>query len=47
VGGSSSSTSRPIPERVMHELAAAGYALTGQFEFLPRQYGLIFKKRDS
>ena len=35
------------PERVMHELAAAGYALTEKFEFLPRQYGLIFKKRDS
>ena len=34
------------PERVMHELAAAGYALTEKFEFLPRQYGLIFKKRD-
>ena len=35
------------PERVTHELAAAGYALTDKFEFLPRQYGLIFKKRDS
>ena len=35
------------PERVMHELAGAGYALTEKFEFLPRQYGLIFKKRDS
>jgi SAM-dependent methyltransferase len=34
------------PERVMHEPAAAGYALTEKFEFLPRQYGLIFKKRD-
>ena len=35
------------PERVTHELAAAGYALTEKFEFLPRQYGLMFKKRDS
>jgi SAM-dependent methyltransferase len=35
------------PERVTHELAAAGYALTETLEFLPRQYGLIFKKRDS
>jgi len=35
------------PERVTHELAAAGYALTEKFEFLPRQYGLIFRKRDS
>jgi SAM-dependent methyltransferase len=35
------------PERVTQELAAAGYALTGKLEFLPRQYGLIFKKRDS
>jgi SAM-dependent methyltransferase len=38
---------RIAPERVTHELAAAGYALTEKFEFLPRQYGLIFKKRDS
>jgi len=35
------------PERVTHELAAAGYALTEKFEFLSRQYGLIFRKRDS
>jgi SAM-dependent methyltransferase len=35
------------PEQVTHELAAAGYVLTEKFEFLPRQYGLIFKKRDS
>jgi SAM-dependent methyltransferase len=33
------------PERVTHELAAAGYALTEKFEFLPRQYGLIFQIR--
>jgi SAM-dependent methyltransferase len=38
---------RIAPEQVTHELAAAGYALTEILEFLPRQYGLIFKKRDS
>jgi SAM-dependent methyltransferase len=35
------------PERVTQELAAAGYTLSGKLEFLPRQYGLIFRKRDS
>jgi SAM-dependent methyltransferase len=35
------------PERVTQELAAAGYALAETIEFLPRQYGLIFRKRDS
>ena len=35
------------PERVGEELAAAGYTLTEKFEFLPRQYGLVFTKRDS
>ena len=38
---------RISPERVGEELAAAGYMLIEKFEFLPRQYGLIFKKRDS
>jgi SAM-dependent methyltransferase len=38
---------RIAPERVTQELAAAGYTLTGKLEFLPRQYGLIFRKRDS
>jgi SAM-dependent methyltransferase len=37
---------RIAPELVAEELAAAGYALVEKFEFLPRQYGLIFKKRD-
>lgn len=35
------------PERVTEELKAAGYALVEQLEFLPRQYCLIFAKRDS
>jgi SAM-dependent methyltransferase len=35
------------PERVTQELAAAGYTLADTIEFLPRQYVLIFKKRDS
>ena len=38
---------RIAPERVTQELAAAGYAPAGTIEFLPRQYGLIFKKRDA
>jgi SAM-dependent methyltransferase len=38
---------RVSPERVTQELAAAGYTLANKIEFLPRQYGLIFKKRDS
>jgi SAM-dependent methyltransferase len=40
-------THRIPPERVTRELAAAGYTLSDKIEFLPRQYGLIFKKRDS
>ena len=35
------------PERVTRELTAAGYTLADKIEFLPRQYGLIFKKPDS
>jgi SAM-dependent methyltransferase len=38
---------RIAPERVTQELAAAGYALADKIEFLPRQYGLIFKKSGS
>jgi SAM-dependent methyltransferase len=38
---------RIAPEQVIEELAPAGYALAEKIEFLPRQYGLIFKKRDS
>ena len=35
------------PERVTRELAAAGFTLADTIEFLPRQYGLIFRKSDS
>jgi SAM-dependent methyltransferase len=35
------------PERVTQELGAAGYVLTDKFDFLPRQYGLIFTKHES
>jgi SAM-dependent methyltransferase len=38
---------RIAPERVTQELAAAGFTLADKIEFLPRQYGLIFKKTDS
>ena len=38
---------RIAPERVTEEFAAAGYTLTEKIEFLPRQYGLIFTRRDS
>ncbi len=38
---------RIAPERVTQELAAAGFTLADKFEFLPRQYGLIFRKTDS
>jgi predicted methyltransferase len=38
---------RIAPERVTQELAAAGFALMEKLEFLPRQFGLIFRKRDS
>jgi len=34
------------PERVRDELDAAGYLLVESFQFLPRQYYLIFQKRD-
>jgi SAM-dependent methyltransferase len=36
---------RISPERVTEELGAAGYVLVETFEFLPRQYGLIFRKQ--
>ena len=35
------------PERVTEELNAAGYALMETLQFLPRQYYLVFRKRDS
>jgi predicted methyltransferase len=38
---------RISPKRVGEELTAAGYMLAETIDFLPRQYGLIFKKRDS
>jgi SAM-dependent methyltransferase len=38
---------RLAPERVTQELAAAGFTLADKIEFLPRQYGLIFKKTDN
>ena len=34
---------RIAPERVVEELKAAGYALAGQHDFLPRQYFLVFR----
>jgi hypothetical protein len=37
----------PRPERVTEELNAAGYSLTQTLQWLPRQYYLIFRKRDS
>jgi hypothetical protein len=36
---------RVLPEKVTQELNAAGYSLIESFEFLPRQYFLIFQKR--
>jgi len=38
---------RISPERVTEELNAAGYALMETLQFLPRQYYLVFRKRDS
>jgi cyclopropane fatty-acyl-phospholipid synthase-like methyltransferase len=38
---------RIAPQLVTQELTAAGYELTEKLEFLPRQFGLIFRKRAS
>ncbi len=38
---------RVPPEKVTEELDAAGYALVKAYRFLPRQYFLVFRKRDS
>jgi ubiquinone/menaquinone biosynthesis C-methylase UbiE len=38
---------RLSPERVTEELNAAGYSLMETLQFLPRQYYLVFRKRDS
>ena len=38
---------RISPERVTEELNAAGYSLMETLQFLPRQYYLVFRKRDS
>ena len=38
---------RISPERVTEELNAAGYSLVETLSFLPRQYYLVFRKRDS
>jgi len=35
------------PEKVTEELDAAGYTLINAYQFLPRQYFLVFRKRDS
>ncbi len=35
------------PERVTEELNTAGYSLVETFQFLPRQYFLVFRKRES
>ena len=37
---------RISPERVTEELSAAGYSLMETHQFLPRQYFLVFQKRD-
>ena len=37
---------RISPERVTEELNAAGYSLMETLQFLPRQYYLVFQKRD-
>ena len=37
---------RILPERVTEELNAAGYSLMETLQFLPRQYYLVFRKRD-
>jgi SAM-dependent methyltransferase len=36
---------RLAPERVKRELAAAGYALAAEHDFLPNQYFLVFTVR--
>jgi predicted methyltransferase len=36
-------SARIAPERVIAELKAAGYSLTQQHDFLPRQYFLVFR----
>jgi cyclopropane fatty-acyl-phospholipid synthase-like methyltransferase len=38
---------RISPEKVTEELNAAGYSLMETLQFLPRQYYLVFRKRDS
>jgi predicted methyltransferase len=38
---------RVPPEKVMEELNGAGFSLTQKFQWLPNQYYLIFRKRDS
>jgi SAM-dependent methyltransferase len=38
---------RISPQRVTKELQAAGYSLVEALQFLPRQYYLVFRKRDS
>jgi SAM-dependent methyltransferase len=38
---------RIAPEKVMEELNAAGYSLVERHDLLPRQYFLVFQKRDS
>ena len=38
---------RIAPARVTEELDAAGYSLVETLQFLPRQYYLVFRKRDS
>ena len=38
---------RVSPEKVTEELNAAGYSLVETHQFLPRQYFLVFQKRDS
>jgi ubiquinone/menaquinone biosynthesis C-methylase UbiE len=38
---------RISPEKVTEELNAAGYSLVERHDFLPRQYFLVFQKRDS
>lgn len=38
---------RISPEKVTEELNAAGYSLIETHRFLPRQYFLVFRKRDS
>ncbi len=38
---------RIAPEKVVKELAAAGYVLAETHDFLPRQYFLVFKKGSS